>query len=300
MKLPRSLTWDFTPTNILDVTGTDADLLPVTEQSDETYRVFAAWPREKAPASGYPVIYVLDANAIFGTVVELIRMRTHRPSVLSITPPVVVGIGYPIDTPYDRIRRSYDLSWGPPRASHAEAGEPRIYGGAQAFESFVRERVVPKVGLQFPIDPTRRTLVGHSLAGNFTLSQFARGSDMFDNYIAISPSIWWDLEAHWKDLELRAPHVGRQHQQSPALQVAVGEYEEKLAPWEETLPNAAVIRQRRESRQMVSDSAAFCDRINTRYPWTGGATHHIYVGEDHSSVLQIALGRTINNVIKAL
>ncbi len=40
------------------------------------YRIYVAWPAEEPPPDGYPVLYILDANAVFGTVVEAIRLRS--------------------------------------------------------------------------------------------------------------------------------------------------------------------------------------------------------------------------------
>ncbi|MBW7460240.1 alpha/beta hydrolase, partial [Paenibacillus sepulcri] len=38
------------------------------------YRICVAYPGEEAPPAGFPVIYLLDANAVFGTMVETMRV----------------------------------------------------------------------------------------------------------------------------------------------------------------------------------------------------------------------------------
>lgn len=289
MKLPRSSTWEFGPPN--------------------DYRVFTAWPEGPGP---HPVLYVLDANAKFATIVELIRMRTHRPGVLSIVPPVVVGIGYQIDGPYDRTRRSYDLSFGPPSADNpTKAGQsPNPTGGADKFLQFLTENVIPKVNESFNIDQKRTVLLGHSLAGNFVLNLMRRTPDLFSSYIAISPSIWWnpadifpaDSGSATRNLHSDAPDAAENGKntevqipkQTPKVQIAVGEYEQVLAPWEEQLPTAEIIRSRRAARQMVTGSQKLVESLQSETGSTAGAVHHLFQQEDHLSVIHPALNRTLN------
>lgn len=38
------------------------------------YRIIAAQPMGQAPPSGYPVIYLLDGNSVFHTMVETLRL----------------------------------------------------------------------------------------------------------------------------------------------------------------------------------------------------------------------------------
>ena len=42
------------------------------------YQIFISKPMVEPPPSGYPVIYVLDANSVFGTIVEAIRLQSKR------------------------------------------------------------------------------------------------------------------------------------------------------------------------------------------------------------------------------
>ena len=64
----------------------------VRSRRGRDYRLWLAWPQQPPPSAGYPVIYVLDANATFGTFVEAIRMRAHRPDATGVGPAIVAGI----------------------------------------------------------------------------------------------------------------------------------------------------------------------------------------------------------------
>lgn len=67
---------------------------------------------------------------------------------------------------------------------------PRV-GGSDAFRAFLRDELMPA------IDAAYRTtgetaLIGESLAGLFAVETLLREPDLFDTYIAIDPSLWWD------------------------------------------------------------------------------------------------------------
>lgn len=64
------------------------------------YRIITAQPTGPAPPSGYPVIYLLDGNSVFHTMVEMLRLQCHRPDKTGILPAVVVGIGYETEGQY--------------------------------------------------------------------------------------------------------------------------------------------------------------------------------------------------------
>ena len=64
-------------------------------------------------------------------------------------------------------------------------------GGSETFSRFLTEE------LRSVIDSTCRTngknmLIGHSYAGLFTLNTFLRHTELFDTYLAVDPSLWWD------------------------------------------------------------------------------------------------------------
>src|ERR1700728_2052097 len=52
------------------------------------YRILVSSPRGPIPAGGFPVIYILDADAWFGLAVEIAKMREYE----KLAPPIVVGI----------------------------------------------------------------------------------------------------------------------------------------------------------------------------------------------------------------
>ncbi|MGL5514326.1 MAG: hypothetical protein ACRDBM_13965, partial [Sporomusa sp.] len=67
------------------------------------YRIFVSVPVGPVPANGYPVIYLLDGNRTF-------PMTQASQKDSGFNPVVTVGIGYPIDSSIDVVRRYYDLT----------------------------------------------------------------------------------------------------------------------------------------------------------------------------------------------
>lgn len=124
----------------------------------------------------FPVIYLLDGTAHFYSTVGMV----HQLSVANgntILPEMIV-IAIPNT---NRIR---DLT--PSEVSYFPSS-----GGAENFSDFLEKELVPYVDTKYPTT-TYRTLIGHSWGGLFSLNTLINHSSVFDNYVAIDPSIRWD------------------------------------------------------------------------------------------------------------
>jgi predicted alpha/beta superfamily hydrolase len=264
------------------------------------YRVLVAWPEGEPPPGGFPSIWLLDGNSLFGTVVETIRMRSRRPDVTGVPPAVVVGLGSPDPNVYDRERRILDYTPYPPEATGAnpEGGRDLPTGGADDFLAFLESELKPDLASRFPISERRQTLFGHSLGGLFTLHVLASGRSTFDGFVASSPSIWWSRERVLDGLSGVAAGPGQPGDRTPRVMIAVGEYEEELAPHERSGAGAAAKGARRAERRMVSDASEAAARLA---PLTerGGRVHlEVFPGEDHASTTLLAVGRCLRMMLR--
>ncbi|MBR8658844.1 MULTISPECIES: alpha/beta hydrolase [Brevibacillus] len=187
---------------------------------NRSYQIMVATPAEAPPPSGYPVIYVLDANSVFGTMVEAVRLQSGRPEKTGVVPAVVVGIGYETDGPFAPARY-YDLTPMPTteftQLPNGAALPPQ--GGAEAFLQFIEEELKPRIAREFKIDRSRQTLFGHSLGGLFTLHVLFTKPDAFQCYIAGSPSIHWNRQ-HLMQAEKQ--FAARLEQESLNIKVLLG------------------------------------------------------------------------------
>lgn len=169
-----------------------------SKSKDLPYVLSISHPKKPAPPSGYPIIYVLDGNAFFQSVEESIRLQSRRADKTNVQKAIVVGIGYPTDDDFDTDRRFYDFT---PSTKHHEIitrpnGDPYPEnGGADIFINFLKNEVIPFIVEQYHVDQTRQILFGHSLGGLFVLHTLFNHPDLFQSYIASSPSIWWNKQA---------------------------------------------------------------------------------------------------------
>src|SRR5690606_34171859 len=127
---------------------------------------------QEAPPAGFPVIYVLDANSVFGTVTEAVRAQSRFPARSGVDPAIVVGIGYATDAPFHPDRH-YDFTLPVPAHElppHPDGGSWPGQGGSAAFLQFIERELKPQIERDFPVDTSRQTIFGHSLGGLFVLT----------------------------------------------------------------------------------------------------------------------------------
>jgi hypothetical protein len=146
------------------------------------YRIRIAQPRIAPPAAGYPVVYLLDGNAVL---MELNASLLARLAAQK-QPPVLVLLSYDNDLRIDANGRSYDYTPAP-----LQTGGMRANGGADAFLKLIESQVKPAVEAKVAIDPQRQTLWGHSYGGLFVLHTLLTQPATFQNYVAVEPSLWW-------------------------------------------------------------------------------------------------------------
>ncbi len=269
----------------------ESEVWRLDSATGDEYRIFVARPMGAQPEGGYPVIFVLDANATFGTVTEAIRLRARRPDVTGVVPTLVVGIAYPTTGPFDRTRRTFDFTAGPAAEPElaAQAGDTGARtGGADAFRALIMD-LVPRVAAAFPIDPSRLTLFGHSLGGYFVLRTLLESPGAFQSYVAASPSVWWERQGLLDRIDALRPRLHATGSPTRVL-LTVGEYEEKLAPGEIEHEGAVRIAERRGSRAMVSHARTLAERLLSLNDARLTVRFEEFPGEDHAS----SLLRTIN------
>lgn len=154
----------------------------------ESYAVMVAWPEGDAPASGWPVLYLLDGEDNFAIFALTARRLARARERSGIEAGIVVGIAAgPL------ARRVYDYT--PPVAGYAIApGRPAAglpTGGAESFLDMLETRVMAQVRRRWPVDTHRETLAGHSFGGLLAIHAMLTRPAMVDQVVAVSPSLWF-------------------------------------------------------------------------------------------------------------
>ncbi|MEO8588596.1 MAG: alpha/beta hydrolase-fold protein [Flavobacteriales bacterium] len=128
----------------------------------------------------YPVIYVLDgsANEDFPHIAGLAQYM----NMYDLLPKsIVVGIA--------NVDRSIDFT-APTHNDSDRVWVPHN-GGSARFIDFLEKEVQPFVEANYRT-AEKRTIIGQSLGGLLATQILFTRPDLFDDYILVSPSLWWD------------------------------------------------------------------------------------------------------------
>ncbi|MDG2960180.1 alpha/beta hydrolase-fold protein [Bisgaard Taxon 10/6] len=169
------------------------------------YRLLIAEP--KVSVKNNAILYVLDGNGHFPLALNSVRIDR--------TLPIIVGIGYPVDTAYAPEQRVRDYTFSPEEEKIFNRG-----GGAKDFLKLIRTQIKPIIEARYSIDKNKQFLFGHSLGGLFGLYVLFHQPDLFQHYIIASPSIWWKNAGI---IPQRQPWVRSTPQ---SILITLGEYEE--------------------------------------------------------------------------
>lgn len=251
--------------------------------SGHRYRVFLSVPPGPAPAAGHPVLYVLDGNAAFPVAAFLSRAAARYSEVSGQRAPLVVGIGYPVnsDFDFDARRRDYTVGATQPEFAASE-------GGADRFLDFIEKDLKPLIAAKQPVDAKRQALFGHSFGGLFVLRALFTRPEAFSTYLASSPSIWWNGKRVLDELpSLQHLQQKLEGRPLPRVQVSVGALEDDPPRGKYSAEKLAM----HAARPMVSEARSVSARLKALPGWANQVAYHELAGEDHGAVWLPALSR---------
>jgi hypothetical protein len=262
--------------------------------SARTYRIFVYKPLPPPPPAGYPVIFITDGNGLFPlAAAQMALMALAQKGAL------VIGVGYPTDdfmkpmtlryrdlTPVTEDKTLFPAQ---PPLSDADQG-----GGSELFYRFIVEELRPALAASYPVNAQEQTLYGHSLGGLFVLGVMFKHPESFKNYVASSPSIWWDNKSVLKD---EAGFVAKANSRKAPLRVliCVGAKEQDALthapgglPLEDT-------NKRISQARMVDNARDLANRLS-RLDAKSGFTVRFqdFSAEDHLSVVPGSISRALN------
>lgn len=130
----------------------------------------------------YPVIYVLDgsANEDFPHIAGLVQFM----NMYDILPKsIVVGIA--------NVDRYRDFTY--PSSSKKDKKALPTSGGSKKFIHFIEKEVQPLIKANYKTNGYK-TIIGQSLGGLICTEILLKNPYLFDEYIIVSPSLWWDKQ----------------------------------------------------------------------------------------------------------
>lgn len=139
----------------------------------------------KDSLSLYPIIYLLDGSMDedFIHISGLVQFGSF--SWINMIPEsIVVGIA--------NIDRKRDFTF--PTNNKKDKEYFPTTGESEKFITFIEKELQPFIENRY-MASTTKTLIGQSLGGLLATEILFKKPHLFDNYIIVSPSIWWDDES---------------------------------------------------------------------------------------------------------
>jgi len=139
----------------------------------------------------YPVIYLLDGSADedFIHISGIVQFLNY--SWINVLPKsIVVGIS--------NVDRKRDFTF--PTTIEKDKRDFPTTGGSSKFISFIERELKPYINKNYKVN-SHATLIGQSLGGLLATEILIKKTNLFDQYIIISPSLWWNNESLLKEMK---------------------------------------------------------------------------------------------------
>ncbi|WP_107838506.1 alpha/beta hydrolase [Metasolibacillus meyeri] len=231
-------------------------------QYDYPIEVFI--PEMPVPKDGFPVIFVLDGHRYAQMMFIAMKNQMLVSEKTKVHPSIIVSVGHNQDEASNR--RFYDFT-APAEQYHfpirrGKAMEPVPVGGAADFQQFFIHELIPYICDKYDVNRARFSLYGHSLGGLFSLWCYLTEPNLFEKYVAISPSVWWNNH----DL-LRILHENKEKSVTPVAIFVGG-----------------------DEGDMVDDAMTFYNhRLAANLP----VQFYVALEENHASVIPATLSRAL-------
>jgi len=250
-------------------------------KESRTFRIYL--PKEivdkKPKQEKYPVLYVLDGDdnylPVSGMVNYLSEVNGNR-----IFPKMIVVF-------INNTNRTRDLT---PYRVKASAMLPKamadVSGGAENFTQVIQQEIIPYIESKYPASGYR-ALVGHSFGGIFALAVLQKHPTLFDDYLVMDPSLWYD-EGRFSKNVLSAIQAGKLHHKSLFIGLANTTYEASLA---KVLTSKAAFSVHEKSIIRFCQQVQRAKSIPFRYQY--------YPKDDHGSIPFIGIYDGLRNIFQA-
>jgi len=216
----------------------------------------------------YPVIYLLDGSADedFIHIVGLVQYNSFE-WINQVPKSIVVGIA--------TVDRRRDFTF--PTRIEADLKRYPTTGQSSKFIEFLEAELQPFINNKFKTT-SAKTIIGQSLGGLLATEILLKKPALFDTYIIISPSLWWD---NGSLLEQPAAISNAGFQQPTRVYIGVGK--EGLTPT--AIP-----------RVMEVDANLLADKLKAAKNQNVQVLFDYLPGEDHATIMH----QGVANAIKQL
>ncbi len=155
-----------------------------------SFHVIARLPRSYSESErDYPMALLLDGGILFPMLAPFQLMMEVQDSAREV---ILVGVSY----------GGLGFSNGNLRGTDFTAPSSQVdyFGGAEAFQSFLAEELLPELFERYRIESSRTLLLGQSLGGQFAIHAALNHPGLFSTLVAVNPALHANLE-HFLDAQ---------------------------------------------------------------------------------------------------
>jgi predicted alpha/beta superfamily hydrolase len=147
-----------------------------------TLNIYLPEGYKQSDTTRYPVIYLLDGSADedFIHVVGLVQFNNFS-WINRVPKSIVVGIA--------NVDRRRDFTY--PTTVAIDKSRYPTTGGSEKFIGFIESELQPYIEKKYKTNSSK-TIIGQSLGGLLATEILLKKPALFEKYIIISPSLWWD------------------------------------------------------------------------------------------------------------
>jgi len=154
---------------------------------NEQRKIWVHVPEDSSEKKNYPVVYLLDGDDHFYSVVGMLRQMSSKYKN-EICPKMIV-VGIPNKSRTSRLRDLTPTKGKPDR--WVDSDMIANSGGGENFMSFIEKELMPYINSNYPTQ-SYKMLIGHSFGGLTVMNTLMHRPKLFDSYVAIDPSMWWN------------------------------------------------------------------------------------------------------------
>jgi predicted alpha/beta superfamily hydrolase len=212
---------------------------------------------ENAGKGRYPVIYLLDGDANFNSIVGI----TEFMSSAGLCPPmIVVGILHPA--------RMTDLTFGTDKET------PGIFGRGEKFMRYVEMELMPYIESNYPTAPYK-IFIGHSVGGLTVVNTLIHHPYLFNAYVSLDGALWWNNQQIVTEAKMV---LANEHYKGKTLFMALAN---RLEIGMDTLK---VQKDTTEGTELIRSNLEFIKDVFKNKTNQLRFQHKFYENDDHSSV----------------
>ncbi|CAN5612710.1 alpha/beta hydrolase-fold protein [soil metagenome] len=228
-----------------------------------TLNIYLPEGYSKDSIATYPVIYLLDGSADedFIHIAGLVQFASF-PWVKLLPKSIVVGIA--------NVDRRRDFTY--PTTIGKDKKDFPTTGHSQKFIAFIENELQPYIQKNYSTNSSK-TIIGQSLGGLLATEILFKKPTLFNHYVIVSPSLWWDNESL---LAISPAFSKPDFQQKTSVFVAVGN----------------------EGKVMQADASRLVDLIKKGAAGTTKTDFHYFTDENHATIFHLAVYKAFEKLKK--